>query len=136
VVHHVDEGMVLLPGACACLLARREIRACPTLEHERSGLLYEPPFDCADDDSGGVAFILATKFIGGCDAMEEFLACSVYPLAANAGFNKVAVGLTPVSKLKMSLPKFVAARKDDENDVKFWGNSSDATEKLQSRICH
>jgi hypothetical protein len=36
----------------------------------------------------------------------------------------------------MPLPKFVAARKDDENDVKFWGNSSDATEKLQSRICH
>jgi hypothetical protein len=40
-----------------------------------------PPFNSTDDDSGDVAFVSATKFIGGQDAMEEFLACGVYPLA-------------------------------------------------------
>jgi hypothetical protein len=34
----------------------------------------EPPFDCADDDSGDVAFVQATKYIGGRDVMEEFIA--------------------------------------------------------------
>jgi hypothetical protein len=47
----------------------------------------DPPFDCADDDSGDVAFVQATKFISGRDAMEEFIACSMYPLATGAGFN-------------------------------------------------
>jgi hypothetical protein len=51
--------------------------------------------------------------------MEEFLACSMYPLAANVGFDRVAISVTPISKLKMPLPKFVAAHKDDEDDVKF-----------------
>jgi hypothetical protein len=31
----------------------------------------------------------------------------------------VPVGVTPVLKLKMPLPKFVAARKDDKDDVQF-----------------
>jgi hypothetical protein len=79
----------------------------------------EPPFDCANDDSGDVAFIRATKFIGGRDAVEEFLACSVYLLAAGVGFNRVMVGVTLVSKLKLPLLKLVAVRKDDENDVQF-----------------
>jgi hypothetical protein len=77
----------------------------------------EPPFDCTDDDSGDVAFVRATKFIGGWDDVEEFLACGVYPLTANVSFDRVAVGVTPVSKFKMPLPKFVATRKDDEDDV-------------------
>jgi hypothetical protein len=86
-----------------------------------SGLDFhmEPLFDCTNDDSWDITFIRTTKFIGGQDVMEEFLVCGVYPLAANVGFDKVAVGVTPISKLKMPLPKFVAARKDDEDDVKF-----------------
>jgi hypothetical protein len=79
----------------------------------------EPPFDCADDDSGDVAFIRATKFIEGQDAIEEFLPCGVYPLAANVNFDRVATSVIPVSKLKMPLPKFVAAHKYDEDDVQF-----------------
>jgi hypothetical protein len=79
----------------------------------------EPPFDCGDDDSGDTAFVWATKFIGGQDAMEEFVACGMHPLAAGVGFNKVATLVTSVSKLKVPLLKFVAVRKNDEDDVQF-----------------
>jgi hypothetical protein len=77
------------------------------------------PFDCADDDSGDIAFVRATKFIVGRDAVEEFLACGVYSLAANVGFDRVVAGVTPVSKLKMPPPKFMAACKHDEDDIYF-----------------
>jgi hypothetical protein len=92
---------------------------------QMSGLDFhtEPLFDCADDDSGDIAFIWATKFVGGRDTMEEFLACGVYLLAANVGFDRVAVGVTSILKLKMPLLKFVAARKDDDDDVKFFARN-------------
>jgi hypothetical protein len=81
----------------------------------------EPPFDYADDNSGDVAFVRATKFIGGRDVVEEFLACGMYPLSVDVGFNKVIDGVTPFSMLKLSLPKFVSIRKDDGYDVQFFG---------------
>jgi hypothetical protein len=59
------------------------------------------------------AFVWASKFIGGRDAKEVFLACSVSSLDAGVSFDQVSVGGTPVSKLMVPLPKFVAARKDD-----------------------
>jgi hypothetical protein len=62
-----------------------------------------PPFDCADDDSGDVAFVRATKFIGGRYVIEEFLACGMYPLAAGIGFDRMTDGVTPVSRLKLPL---------------------------------
>jgi hypothetical protein len=52
--------------------------------------------------------------------MEEFIACSMYSLAAGAGFDRVATCMTPVSMLKVPLPKFIVVRKDDnEDDVQF-----------------
>jgi hypothetical protein len=84
------------------------------------GVLDGAPFYCADEDSGDIAFIHATKFIRGRDAMEEFLACGMYPLVADAGFDRVATRTMPISKLKVPLPKFMAVRKDDdEGDVQF-----------------
>jgi hypothetical protein len=81
----------------------------------------EPPFDCADDDSGDIAFVQVTKFIGGCDVGEEFISCSMYPLATGADFDSVAMHTTPIYKLKMLLLKFVVIRKDDnEDDVQFF----------------
>jgi hypothetical protein len=59
----------------------------------------EPSFNCADDDSRYVAFVQATKFIRGRDAVEEFIACGIYPLATAAGFDIVATRTMPVSKL-------------------------------------
>jgi hypothetical protein len=80
----------------------------------------EAPFDYVDDDSGDIAFIQATKFIGGRDAMEEFIACDMYPLATTISFDRVATRTTLVSKLKVPLPKFIDIRKDDnEDDVQF-----------------
>jgi hypothetical protein len=81
-------------------------------------LQTEPPFDCGDDDSGDTTF-RATKFIEGRDAVEEFVACGMHPLAAGVGFDKVATLVTPVSKLRVPLPKFVAVHKDDEDNVQF-----------------
>jgi hypothetical protein len=44
----------------------------------------------------------------------------MYPLVAGAGFDRVATRTTPASKLKVPLPKFLAVRKDDnEDDVQF-----------------
>jgi hypothetical protein len=62
---------------------------------------------------GDIAFVRVTKFIGGWDPMEQFLACGMYPLAVGVGFDRVAAGVTPVSKLKLPPPKFVAVCKDD-----------------------
>jgi hypothetical protein len=80
----------------------------------------DPPFDCADDDLGDIAFVQVTKFIKGHDAVYEFIACGMYPLAAGIGFDRVATRMTLVSKLKVPLPKFTAVCKDDnEDDVQF-----------------
>jgi hypothetical protein len=80
-----------------------------------------PPPDYADNNSGNVVFVQATKFIRGRDTVKEFLACHIYPPAAGVGFNRVTTCSTPVSKLKVPLPKFVSIRKDnDENDVQFF----------------
>jgi hypothetical protein len=80
----------------------------------------DPPFDYADNDSRDIAFVQATKFIGGRDAVEVFIACGMYPLAVGAGFNRVATCMMPVSKLKVPLPKFTAVCKDNnEDDVQF-----------------
>jgi hypothetical protein len=51
--------------------------------------------------------------------VEEFVACGMHPLATGVGFDKVATLVTPVSKLRVPLPKFVAAHRDDEDDAQF-----------------
>jgi hypothetical protein len=88
--------------------------------HVQPGLLDGTPFRLGDNDSGdAAAFVRATKFIGSRDAVEEFVPCGMHPLAASVGFDKVATLVTPVSKLRVPLPKFVVVRKDDEDDVLF-----------------
>jgi hypothetical protein len=77
----------------------------------------EPPFDCPDDDSGDTAFIKAVSFIGGQDAIEEYLACGIYSLSVDVGFRRTTNIVTPVARLKLPLLKFHAMRKDDEDDV-------------------
>jgi hypothetical protein len=77
----------------------------------------EPPFDCTDDDSGDVAFIKAESFIGGRDAVEQYLACGMHPLSANASFERIANGVTHILWLKLPLLMFQAVRKDDEDDI-------------------
>jgi hypothetical protein len=115
VVLRVDEGVVLLQGTYA------GGKVVHVLHSHICGLdfLTEPPFDYADDDSGDVAFIKATKFIRGRDTVEEYLACGMYPLSVSVSFDGVANGVTPVSRLKLPLPKFEVVRKDDKDDIQF-----------------
>jgi hypothetical protein len=52
--------------------------------------------------------------------VEEFIACDMYPLVAGVSFDRLTTCVTPVSKLKVPLKKFVAVRKDnDEDDIQF-----------------
>jgi hypothetical protein len=44
--------------------------------------------------------------IGGRDAVEEFMACKMYPLASGFGFRGVTVGTTPVLKVPTPLSVF------------------------------
>jgi hypothetical protein len=119
VVHRVDKDVVLLQGAYARVRARG--KAMYHLHSHMCSLDFwtEPPFDCGDDDLGDTTFFRATKFIGGQDAVEEFVAYGMYPLAASIGIDKVATFTTSISKLKVPLLKFVAVHKDDEDDVQF-----------------
>jgi hypothetical protein len=79
----------------------------------------KPSFDCPRDDLSNGTFVLASKCIGGRDAMEEFVSCGVWPLAAGINFEHVKVGVTPVSKLKVPLPGFPLSCEDGEDDIKF-----------------
>jgi hypothetical protein len=40
--------------------------------------LSDIPFECSPGDTNVVAFTKATSIIGGCDAVEEFLACGIW----------------------------------------------------------
>jgi hypothetical protein len=75
----------------------------------------KPSFNCADDDLSGDAFIWASKYIEGRDVVEEF----IWPLTAGISFEQVKVGVTPVLKRKVPLPRFVVAREDDEDAAEF-----------------
>jgi hypothetical protein len=81
--------------------------------------LTEPLINCPNSDKGGVAFVKSTGFIWGRDAIEEYLACGLYPLSASVSFGEVAEGVTLASKHKLSLPKFHVVCSDEEYDVKF-----------------
>jgi hypothetical protein len=72
-------------------------------------------FDCTDDDLSDNAFVWASKHIGGQDVMQEFIACNICPLVVGISFEQVKVGMTPVSKMKVPLPRFAVAREDDDN---------------------
>jgi hypothetical protein len=51
--------------------------------------------------------------------VEEFIVCNVWPLATGISFEQVKIGVTPVLKLKVPLPRFAVTREDDEVDAKF-----------------
>jgi hypothetical protein len=67
----------------------------------------EPEIECPDNDPNDAAFFWATATIRGCDAVEESVACKMYPLAAGFSFKSVPLGTTPMSKVETPLPLFV-----------------------------
>jgi hypothetical protein len=79
----------------------------------------KPSIENSGEDLSNDAFIWASKSIGGWDVVEEFVSCGVWPLAAGVSFKHVKVGLTPISKLKVPLPRFPLSHEDDEDDAGF-----------------
>jgi hypothetical protein len=72
-----------------------------TLNYHMKPSIQDSGEDLSDD-----TFIWASKIIEGRDAIEEFVSCGVWSLAAGVNFEHVKVDLTLVSKLKVPLPIF------------------------------
>jgi hypothetical protein len=68
-------------------------------QHSRmseSDYAIEPDIECSNNDPIDVAFVRATATIGGHDAVKEYVACKMYPLAPGFGFESVPLGMTPM----------------------------------------
>jgi hypothetical protein len=68
--------------------------------------------DLSDD-----AFIWACKNIRGQDIVEEFVSCGVWLQSAGVNFEHVEVHFTPVSQLKVPLPRFLLFHEDEVDDA-------------------
>jgi hypothetical protein len=66
----------------------------------------EPVVKCSNNDPQDDAFIRVTSTIRGHDAVEEYVACKMYPLATSFGFENMALNTMPVSKVETPLPLF------------------------------
>jgi hypothetical protein len=73
-----------------------------------------------DDEAGDVAFIKATRTIGGRDAIEEYMASGLFPLLVSFNLGEIAEEETLVSKLPVPLPEFPVARCSEEMNDGFW----------------
>jgi hypothetical protein len=96
----------------------------------------DPSFECADDDFRDLAFVHATGLIGGWDAVEEYLACGLFPLSASFGFIEIADGETPMSKVTLPLPKLPSAKLDGETDDHFLAKVELGTENVLGSYSH
>jgi hypothetical protein len=68
--------------------------------------VVDPEVECLDNDPNDTTFVRATVIIEGRDAIEEYTACKIFPLAASFGFGSVPLGTTPVSRVETPLPLF------------------------------
>jgi hypothetical protein len=68
--------------------------------------VVDPEVECLDNDPNDTTFVRATVIIEGRDAVEEYTACKIFPLAASFGFGSVPLGTTPVSRVETPLPLF------------------------------
>jgi hypothetical protein len=59
-----------------------------------------------DNDPNDATFVQATCTIRGHNAIEEYVACKMYPLVAGFGFESTPLGMTPVSKVETPLSLF------------------------------
>jgi hypothetical protein len=90
----------------------------------------EPEVECSDNDPNDAAFIRATVTIGGCDAVEEYTTCKIFPLAASFGFESVPLGTTPVSRVETPFPLFVVGTIAAEYTDHFLAEVETETEKV------
>jgi hypothetical protein len=66
----------------------------------------EPEVECPYNDPDDAAFVQATATIGGCDSVEEYMACKMNLLSAGFSFKSVPLGMTHVLKVETHLPLF------------------------------
>jgi hypothetical protein len=90
----------------------------------------EPEVECSDNDSNDAAFVRATATIGGRDAVEEYTACKIFPLAANFRFESMPLGTTPVSRVETPLLMFAMGTIAAEYADHFLAEVETETEKV------
>jgi hypothetical protein len=66
--------------------------------------LTEAPSECDPEDTNFAAFVEATSIIGGHDTVQEFLACGLWHLSENFGF-QVERNESPMSKVMVPMPQ-------------------------------
>jgi hypothetical protein len=54
--------------------------------------VIEPSYQCPDDEAGDMAFIKATRAIGGRDAEEEYMTCELFPLSLSFDLIEISEG--------------------------------------------
>jgi hypothetical protein len=68
--------------------------------------VVEPKLECPDNDPNDATFVQATSTIECCGAVEEYVGCKKYPLAAGFCFKNAPLRMTPVSKVETPLLLF------------------------------
>jgi hypothetical protein len=134
--HRVDENMVLLQGTRACLSTGGKRMYILRSHLCALGFQMKMPVDYPDDDLGDIAFVKAASSVGGRDAVEEYLACGMHPLFANVSFRGITDGVTPVSWIKLPLPKFRAVRKHDRRRYSIFGEGGDRGRNIVGSYTH
>jgi hypothetical protein len=83
--------------------------------------LSDVPFECSPGDANVAAFTEAASLIGGRDAVEEFLACGIWPLNEKCDFD-VERKETPLSKVVVPMSKItpVIGTKESEAAFETW----------------
>jgi hypothetical protein len=66
--------------------------------------LTKVPSCCGSEDANFAAFTEATSLVGGCDDVEDFLACGLWPHGEQFGF-QVETKESPLSKVLVSMPE-------------------------------
>jgi hypothetical protein len=90
---------VLEPRTNEAVVFEDFFTAGPRMNH-----LADAAFECSLEDVNVAAFAEATSNIGGCDVVEEFLACGIWPLSKSYKF-EVERKETPLSKVMVPMPK-------------------------------
>jgi hypothetical protein len=98
----------------------------------RLNYLTETP-SCGLDDANFAAFIEVTSIIGGCDAMEEFLASGLLPLSEKFGFN-VETKESPLSKVVVPMPQVDAVIGSEESRAEFEACNMNSTNLLRGQL--
>jgi hypothetical protein len=101
------------------------------LRSEMSALEYwtDATYTCAADDTNLVDFAQAATIIEGHDAVEEFLACDIWPLNDNCEF-LVEMKESPLSKDTVLMPKVTTTIGEKETLVAFKAQSVAAANVL------